>query len=524
MEEEKSLQLAWLFNTTGSVRANAMMSCRNRSIVTSKSIEQFNIPRVCSFIQDPRIPLAKSSGLLYGTVLIYGRKCDSGLKEAVSVKLAIDKIKQLQQKNPNSKKQAETQDFWTKGLHIKTYKGTLIDDPAFDLDLGQKVVRLDDLIKEMDSNQGSALGLGMMDLSNWKGDHGLREASVSDFSDTSNEYVSFDRDDAGASVEDNVNMWRTELGFEFDGQGNTVDKNGNLVESQNMVSEEIGDQTITPEYFEDDDDEQFQFDSFDNAIEEDIEQVVEQQQQKKETKRAYRQKTRGIKRRKIIYDSDIYLSIHQMKASRDEFEAIQSNKRIQQHQLKSPSPQFNLLSIFKLFKRGATQDQQMDFELDIPNFRVDDQTIASISDVEQGRQAIPRTRSSSVSSVEYGRRANVSDVGADNSSMQIDFNIESSQHTQEHQYHRDAERYIDPSENIGFFLTELHNMFNVMGLTETSFEQLYPLDMKRAQAANGFHLLLHAASKSQIGLGLSNSVVGKSQWDVLLPEDVLVAI
>lgn len=527
--DEQNLQLAWRLSVGGQgLKTNAKLLSR-------RSIDVFNVPKTCVLIEEraSSIPLQKSSGLLYGTVLVYKRKCEFGFRETQSVKWSIQRIKDafltLKSKDTNNKSNK-----------INGKVKLLHDDPKFDVDLlglNNNHIDLNSLLKDLDSNQSSSIGLGMGDMSNWRSDHGLREMSVStENSDwASIDYIPFDErkvvdnDSNVEPAEQEKNIWGQELDFGFDPDGNTIDINGNTMKSQAPIDDVI-EEHIEFNAFDNDETHNFEFDSFDNGIEVESESTPEPTIK---SKRKLGQKvTQSIKRRKVIYDEDIYLSISVMKERRDKFICNEFTRRLQWHSKKTRpfvlqlDPRVTFISLHTGLL--PTPKPTGHRNSDIPDFELYD------NEIEAGR----RRRSSSVSSIEIARRAvDSKGVRGNSSSLQFDFNIETSQNHGQFNLSADEvhldidldetenESFIDPSANMDSFMEGLETKFKDLATNKVELGILYPhVSTSKKDAARSFHMILHCATKGKLDLSVSRNAIGKSQWEVLTSEDIMIGV
>lgn len=537
--DENSLQIAWRLSTGGNnVKSNA-------KLLSQRNIDAFNVPEACILIQKhaATVPLQKSSGLLHGTVLVYKRKCELGFRETQNVKWAIQRIKDaFQTQNRFGVLKQNNAQPQTSVRYLK-------DDPKFNVDflgLNDNQIDLKSLLKDLDSNESSVLGLGMVDMANWRGDHGLREMSVStDVSDLNSiEYIPFDErkidvdsDGEGVSItgaghNKTKDIWDHDLDFGFDANGNTVDVNGDKLQSQVLqVVEEADNKESIPN---------FEFDSFDDGIEIDHEYdpPVSDVLLINETKRKRKNNTitGTSKKRKVIYDEDIYLSILGMKQQRDQFISNEFMKRIKWHSKRTQHVILNLdpRSLFMSIRTEMYPTPQSTGVSD--NFPPEFGT-GGYEEIELGR----RRRSSSVSSVEVARQG-IDTKGArgNSSSLQFDFNIETSQNNDSGgQFDVDLsadiahldidlienDTIIDPTANMDTFIQDLESKFHDLSTDKLEFGVIYPHNStSKKEAVRNFHMILHCATKNKLDLFVSCSAIGKSQWNVLTSEDIMVVL
>lgn len=498
--DDRHLQIAWRLAVGGSgVKFNGRL-------LSQKNLESFSVPEACTMIEeDLQAPLKRSANLLYGTVLVYRRKCDHQFRETQNVKWSIQRLKEVLGVQMSKPKPITA----CKPLVM------LADDPLFTVDLLDRFddLSIDALFKEHE-NQRSAI---VNNSISWKQDSDLREMSVSDVSELSGEYAPPHDWQAESHKLEATNIWAHDLDFGFDPNGNTIDLEGNpletsvggLIESKETASNPDSD---IPEFISKCNDD------FDYTLEEAIDTPEVTRRIIRQKRKSTHCKTIEKRKRRIIYDTDIYLSVPQMQQTRDMFEVHSMTKRIEYHSKNHCGTKLSLNphAFFALIHTDVGSKSP-------PNE-------ARVSEVE-----VARRRSSSVSSVEIGRRALDSNGDRTVNSLNLDINLDSSQlldindldfdrNDTANFTHMDISLDKNPGANMETFTLQVQDKLAELGSNKAQFDTLYPTcATTKKQAANHFLMMLNCASKQKLRFSLARSAIGTSQWDVLRPSQVMVS-
>lgn len=519
----------------------------------SRNYLEIDISKACNAIETnvPALSLYKISNLLYGTVLIFKHQCEIRFKETQIIRSSVQRINEVLQSAAPAQKISKN----AKQIILK-------DDAAFDINLGLlewgHKVSLNSLLKDLESGDSSAAGLGNTN-GDWRRDEGVREVSVSDNEIAMDNFdLIFDRN----KVQTDEDIWDKELDFEFDYDGNAIDEQGKRIHSRNPShsysvqsrppthnSNESSHLTLENEQPEssaagmDGEYEMPDFGipevgfEFETAPEE--MEIIPNDSLK--TKKQRSSTTKNIckqKKRRIMYDRDIYITVQQMRENRDKYLEFEFEKRINHWKSLDKDAQlsiFNPHDIFTLIRSGiyptpenSNGDQFTGAVEYLENYEMPDFEVASMDATVRGRGRHrdgngndngnrDQGRSASVSSVEEGRRALASQSRHRNSSsFQIDMDFQNLE---------DPLDVLITQSSIEIPVDIVHDIvqFELDLPTRASFSEICPLSEKHQMAAHKFNMVLQLATKNQLEIRLTEKAIGKSQWEVLSPQEIEIA-
>ena len=373
--QDPTLSTVWLLATLDSSKKN------------KKLINGINISKTCEniILISDKIPLRRTSNLMYGTVLAFKKQCINDWNEVSSCRMLIQRLGELKSK-----------------IVIKEKIDQVVllkDDPKFDISQG--------LIEEWDDHM---------------------EKKEEEVEVEMDESMVVDRELFTQEKWDDV-------GFEFNKDGDVMFKN----ESDEIINDSVvSEQMVNDNIDAFDMDFGFINDMNINDIELDLNEDVagnepeinnDEAQPEKPTKPP---QTRSNKRRKLLIDKDVMLNSETIMKIRDGYISIEQDKMLKRYKFNIQlfdlrvGEMTDINKYRDIFNTGSNDDNNHinNDEHDIPMNDVYDMDIeygrigrnSSIPSLPNSRQ---HSRSSSVSSIEQGRRATT----RHSSSFHFDFEI-----------------------------------------------------------------------------------------------------
>lgn len=358
-----------------------------------KSVIKIDIVETCQCIinMSGTLNLRKTSNLMYGTVIAYKNKCLWNWKEVNSCRMLIRRLGMMTTTyGKDAFKSGNNEEIEAGNVNSKIQSGTiklLPDDPKFDIMFG-----LVEEFEEFSQNQ----------------DDGSKERDIFEKSTSGSD------DNSSSSVENEVfedkegirERWdEAKLDFQFDDNGDIIQlkEQGDAKENTILSEAEIKDNFADFNAFE----ELPEFGiAFENTVTE-LPIVEESILTPPPTKRQKRGKNGQHTRKRLIFDSETCITGLQLRDIRDGYIVSEKEKLKERYFLAKRSQweaELKALADVKKYNNGYTVRER---EAGLQNERVDDR-LPSFDDIEYGRERMEsrsRSRSSSVSSVEVGRRA-----------------------------------------------------------------------------------------------------------------------
>ncbi|TID30073.1 hypothetical protein CANINC_001359 [Pichia inconspicua] len=357
-----------------------------------KNVTKIDIVETCQCIIDvsETLNLRRTSNLMYGTVLAYKSKCLWNWKEVNSCRMLIRRLGMMTTK-------CGVDTLRDNGDNGKGNGGIklLADDPKFDIMFGL----VEEFVDIAPNQNGS------------KGKYAFEKMMSGSDSDESENTVSKER-----PVSTQEKWDEADLDFQFDASGNVIQLKGeNDVENTILSEAEIRNSFVDFNAF----DELPEFEiNYENDVP--VEPQVQPEPAVPEhstqdllitppaTKRRKTGKSRQPARKRLVFDIDTCFTGVQLRDIRDGY-IVGEKKKLEERYLSARKIEWENelkgLADITRYNNGFARDRGEDKE---EEERDDNDRLPSFEDIEYGRERMEsrlRSRSSSVSSVEIGRRA-----------------------------------------------------------------------------------------------------------------------